>query len=44
VKNATTTVTSTAGNTTLLNRMVEDLGIKTNAAQWQLTASLTLTT
>lgn len=44
IKNSTGTATSTAANVFMLQRMVEDLGTKTNTAQWQLTATLTLTT
>jgi len=44
IKNSTGTATSTAANVFMLNRMVEDLGTKANTAQWQLTATLTLTT
>ena len=44
VKNATTTATSTAGNTVMLQRKQEDLGTKANTQQWQLTVDLTLTT
>jgi predicted solute-binding protein len=44
VKNATTTATSTAANVAMLQRMVEDLGLKANTQQWQFTATLTLTT
>ena len=44
VKNATTTATSTAGNTFMLQRMQESLGTKANTQQWQLTVSLTFTT
>lgn len=44
LKNSTTTATSTAGNVFMLQRMVEDLGLKANTQQWQFTASLTLTT
>jgi hypothetical protein len=44
VKNATTTATSTAGNTFMLQRMQESLGTKTNTQQWQLTVDLDHTT
>lgn len=44
LKNATTSASSTAANVFMLQRMVEDLGTKVNTAQWQLTATLTLTT
>lgn len=44
VKNSTGTATSTAANVFMLQRMVEDLGLKANTQQWQLTATLTFTT
>ena len=44
VKNATTTATSTAGNTFMLQRKQESLGTKANTQQWQLTVDLTITT
>jgi hypothetical protein len=44
VKNATTTVTSTAASVFMLQRMQEDLGTKANTQQWQLTVTLTFTT
>lgn len=44
VKNATTTATSTAASTFMLQRMQESLGVKANTQQWQLTTTLTFTT
>ena len=46
IKNATTTATSTAGSSFMLQRKVEDpiLGTKTSSQQWQLTVDLSITT
>jgi hypothetical protein len=44
VKNSTVSATSTAANVFMLQRMVEDLGLKANTQQWQLTSTLTFTT
>lgn len=44
VKNATTTVTSTAGDTFMLQRKQEDLGTKASTQQWQLTVDVSITT
>lgn len=44
VQNATTSVTTTAGDKFMLQRKVEDLGTKTSAQQWQLTVDITVTT
>lgn len=44
IKNATTTVTSTAANVFMLQRKQESLGTKTSAQQWQLTVDITATT
>jgi hypothetical protein len=44
IKNATTTATSTAGSTFMLQRKQEALGTKANTQQWQLTVDLDITT
>ena len=44
MKNSTTTATSTAGNVAMLQRMMESLGTKTSAQQWQLTVDIDFTT
>ena len=44
IKNATTTVTSTSGNTFMLQRKQESLGTKLNSQQWQLTVDISITT
>jgi len=44
IKNATTTVTSTAGDTFMLQRKQESLGTKANTQSWQLTADVSITT